>query len=186
MANWLIRSGPSDRMFSPVRAKVECCRSLDHFGCRVTECFAARMPSCSIIGHHPQRTGGIVAGCLTLLRKYNFFFLFSSSWRGYIYIYIYIYEDVWQWVSNKYFKFHFSFVRRRDICWGQSSCRHFPKDINCKHFRMIHLPFSKVKVFVVRYYTINIFVARGVMVIVAGNGHGDTNSNPGRGQLHFT
>ena len=28
--------------------------------------------------------------------------------------------------------------------------------------------------------------ARGVMVIVIGNGHGDTSSNPGRNLLHFT
>ena len=28
--------------------------------------------------------------------------------------------------------------------------------------------------------------ARGVMVIVVGNGHGDTSSNPGHGWLHFT
>ena len=28
--------------------------------------------------------------------------------------------------------------------------------------------------------------ARGVMVIVVGNGHGDTSSNPGRFWLHFT
>ena len=28
--------------------------------------------------------------------------------------------------------------------------------------------------------------ACGVMVIVAGNGHGDSSSNPGRGWLHFT
>ena len=28
--------------------------------------------------------------------------------------------------------------------------------------------------------------ARGVMVIVTGNGHGDTSSNPGRDWLHFT
>ena len=28
--------------------------------------------------------------------------------------------------------------------------------------------------------------ARGVVVIVAGNGHGDTSSNPGRDWLHFT
>ena len=27
--------------------------------------------------------------------------------------------------------------------------------------------------------------ARGVMVIVAGNGHGDLSSNPGRNRLHF-
>ena len=28
--------------------------------------------------------------------------------------------------------------------------------------------------------------ARGVMVIVIGNGHGDTSSKPGRDWLHFT
>ena len=28
--------------------------------------------------------------------------------------------------------------------------------------------------------------ACGVMVIVIGNGHGDTSSNPGRDWLHFT
>ena len=28
--------------------------------------------------------------------------------------------------------------------------------------------------------------ARGVMVIVVRNGHGDTSSNPGRDLLHFT
>ena len=28
--------------------------------------------------------------------------------------------------------------------------------------------------------------ACGVMVIVAGNGHGDTGSNPGQDWLHFT
>ena len=28
--------------------------------------------------------------------------------------------------------------------------------------------------------------ARGVMVIIAGNGHGNTSSNPGRDWLHFT
>ena len=28
--------------------------------------------------------------------------------------------------------------------------------------------------------------ACGVMIIVIGNGHGDTSSNPGRDRLHFT
>ena len=28
--------------------------------------------------------------------------------------------------------------------------------------------------------------ARGEMVIIVGNGHGDTSSNPGRYWLHFT
>ena len=29
-------------------------------------------------------------------------------------------------------------------------------------------------------------LARGVMVIIVGNGHGNTSSNPGRDYLHFT
>ena len=33
---------------------------------------------------------------------------------------------------------------------------------------------------------IMVSVARGVMVIVVGHGHGDTSSNPGRDWLHFT
>ena len=33
---------------------------------------------------------------------------------------------------------------------------------------------------------INPGVARGVMVIVVGNGYGDTSSNPGRDWLHFS
>ena len=32
----------------------------------------------------------------------------------------------------------------------------------------------------------NISRARGVMVIVAGSGHGNTSSNPGRDSSHFT
>ena len=31
-----------------------------------------------------------------------------------------------------------------------------------------------------------IICVHGVMVIVVGNGHGDTSSNPGRDWLHFT
>ena len=30
------------------------------------------------------------------------------------------------------------------------------------------------------------YIPRGVMVVVVGNGHGDTSSNPGRDWLHFT
>ena len=34
--------------------------------------------------------------------------------------------------------------------------------------------------------TLSVGGARGVMVIVVGNGHDDTSSNPGRDRLHFT
>ena len=36
------------------------------------------------------------------------------------------------------------------------------------------------------HHNVIIGSARGVMVIVIGNGHGDTRSNPGRDWLHFT
>ena len=38
----------------------------------------------------------------------------------------------------------------------------------------------------IQFWPYTIRVARGVMVIVAGNGHGDTSSNPGQDWLHFT
>ena len=45
-----------------------------------------------------------------------------------------------------------------------------------------------MKVLVHKYQCIIILIpgARGVMVIFAGNGLGDTSSNPGRDWLHFT
>ena len=36
------------------------------------------------------------------------------------------------------------------------------------------------------YYITKLGGARGVMVIVVGNGHGDTSSKPGQDWLHFT
>ena len=36
------------------------------------------------------------------------------------------------------------------------------------------------------YIYIYLGSAHGVMVIIVGNGHGDTSSNPGRDWLHFT
>ncbi len=35
-------------------------------------------------------------------------------------------------------------------------------------------------------YRVRIGGARGVIIIVVGNEHGDTSSNPGRNSLHFT
>ena len=35
-------------------------------------------------------------------------------------------------------------------------------------------------------YKIEYWGACGVMVIIVGNGHGDTSSNPGQDWLHFT
>ena len=38
MTSWLIGSGPSDHLSSPVRAKVEWCKSSDLFSCWVKDC----------------------------------------------------------------------------------------------------------------------------------------------------
>ena len=38
----------------------------------------------------------------------------------------------------------------------------------------------------IMYYMYFLGGTRGVMVIVVGNGHGDTSSNPGQDWLHFT
>ena len=58
-------------------------------------------------------------------------------------------------------------------------------------FVWIYLCFNQsisVKTFVCMYVCVfaRFIYARGVMVIVVGNGHGDTSSNPGRDRLHFT
>ena len=55
-------------------------------------------------------------------------------------------------------------------------------------FAKLNLVWYKTRSWVhsVRIELINNGGARGVMVIVIGNGHGDTSSNPGQDGLHFT
>ena len=60
MTSRMIRSSLSDRPFSPVSAKEECCESHDLFSCQVTDCSATRILSSSITGRHPQPTGSFV------------------------------------------------------------------------------------------------------------------------------
>ena len=48
----------------------------------------------------------------------------------------------------------------------------------CPHNELVHLPYIAV--------AIKSGGARGVMVIVIGNGYSNTSSNPGRDWLHFT
>ena len=73
---WRIRSGQScwclgltrgmiglvsfDLSSNSVRAKGECYKSRDHFGCRVTDCSTSRISSWSITGAHPQPIGNLV------------------------------------------------------------------------------------------------------------------------------
>ena len=47
----------------------------------------------------------------------------------------------------------------------------------------VHVNIYGVMVIIIDKKTVG---AHGVMVIVVGNGHGDTSSNPGRDWLHFT
>ena len=51
------------------------------------------------------------------------------------------------------------------------------------HFCLYLCIFIKLFLHTVIWYQVGV---RGVMVIVVGNGHGDTSSNPGRDWLHFT
>ena len=59
MTSRLIRLGLSDHPSTPVRAKVECCKSHDLFSCWVMDCSATRIPSSSITGHHPWSMGSL-------------------------------------------------------------------------------------------------------------------------------
>ena len=59
MTSQLISLGLSDCLSSPVRAKVECCKLHDPFIYQVNDCSTTRIPSSSIMGCHPQPTGGL-------------------------------------------------------------------------------------------------------------------------------
>ena len=69
MTSQLIGLGLSDHPSSLVRAKVECCKSHDLFGCQIKDCSATRIPSLSITGHHSQPTGSLIEGGLPSLQK---------------------------------------------------------------------------------------------------------------------
>ena len=63
MADMTSRSnglGFSDHLSSPVKAKVECCKLCDLFGCWVIDCSATRTLSSSITGCHPWPTGSLI------------------------------------------------------------------------------------------------------------------------------
>ena len=62
------------------------------------------------------------------------------------------------------------------VCWKALKNSNSTYDKNWPFF---HLVWEISNVF-------NPNLARGAMVIVAGYGHGDTSSNPGRDWLHFT
>ena len=58
----LERLGLSDCSSSPVRGKVECCRSHDHFGYQVVDCSVTRISSWSIISYHLWPTDSFIRG----------------------------------------------------------------------------------------------------------------------------
>ena len=102
-------------------------------------------------------------------------------------IVIKFYEVSGRCKTNKKTKLLFLYL----LSWLIDKCRkrHFTFDIitfNGYHFRdqTIGIIWSS---FVPLFNGISLFGgARGVMVIVVGNGHGDISSNPGRDWLHFT
>ena len=82
MSSRLIGSGLSDCLSSPVRAKVECCKSCDLFSCRVKDCTATRIPSSSIMGCHSRSTGSLVGGWGLLLCRGAVSVFYSLSREG--------------------------------------------------------------------------------------------------------
>ena len=69
MTSRLIGSDLSNQQSSPVRAKVECCKSHNLFSCHVTDCSATRISSSSIMGCHLWPTGRLIGGGLTPLQR---------------------------------------------------------------------------------------------------------------------
>ena len=57
-----------------------------------------------------------------------------------------------------------------------------------EHLQLVnkYLPLKIYTSYII-YFTVKSFGgAHGVMVVIVGNGHGDTSSNPGRDWLHFS
>ena len=65
------------------------------------------------------------------------------------------------------------------------------------NLRWVDMPLTSITIYLKKNYVLSLACkncisiytdtcARGVMVIVVGNGHGNTSSNPGRDWLHFT
>ena len=82
MTSQLIKSGLFNCPSSPVRAKVECCKSRDLFGYQIKDCSATRILFLSITGRHPWPTGSLMGGgCLPLCKGAVSVF-YSPSWLG--------------------------------------------------------------------------------------------------------
>ena len=62
MTSRLIRVALSDSPSSPVKAKVECCKSHDLFSYQVTDSPATRISPLNITDCHPQQTGSLIVG----------------------------------------------------------------------------------------------------------------------------
>ena len=60
MTSWLIRSDLSDRLSSPVRAKVKSCKSWNHSDGQIRDYSTYSFPPWSIIGHNPWLTAGFI------------------------------------------------------------------------------------------------------------------------------
>ena len=80
MTSWLIGLSHSDSPFSPVRAKVECCKSSDLFSCQVKDCSATRIISSSIMACHPWPTVSFVGEVSPLCRGAVGVF-YNPSWQ---------------------------------------------------------------------------------------------------------
>ena len=58
--------------------------------------------------------------------------------------------------------------------------------MSCGLFKIVTYKLSVYKLYIFDIYIWTFMYKHGVIVIVVGNGHGDTSSNPGRDWLHFT
>ena len=85
----------------------------------------------------------------------------------------------------------FSFDENRYTLWNIKIYDHSNKAKDVKHVKPRNCSIQQASfdfsvVFCKQIKHIPTLTRAPVMVIVVGNGHGDTSSNPGRGWLHFT
>ena len=168
MTSRLIGSCLSDSPSSPVKALVKCFNLRDHFGCRVKDYSAARIPFSNIMGHHPRPTSCLIGKSLTPLAEVQSVYSTSSANR--------VGNDNRRNDKKKKNVLNIEEIRRE-------KCFRICK-LNRKHLKTYH----QVTIMMTGSTYIRIILggARGVVVVVAGIEHSDTSSNPGLIAFHIT
>ena len=82
---WLYRASSTDQPSTQLRAKVKCCRSHGHFGCRITYYLTSQLLSRVITGQHPRPTSIFVLWSLFPLQGWSpNILILLLKWSGWL------------------------------------------------------------------------------------------------------